>query len=379
LVSYSNTSKTICLWNWSSPTGKIAEPRSQFKSLHCETAPQVNDEADFDWFYGIFAEKHGSKVMTAELGDGFNLEWKASPYTTKPFEIKGPMSGDVRVISKSMPEVREYGIDMESGITCLQLFWNGTQLTCGAEYTDGEGYREPSMRILDAVPSLRRSKGVVPRMQDEVVAIRMLSYEKHVHFHCGNFEPFDARWEGDTAYRLRSINKDGAIGLESFSGKWVWLNVYSGNRLLDAGELANLQVPMKRFWENYMPGLESVDAVEQRAHIKAVLNTLTESEREVMEQRFALKDGYTRTLEEVGRQLQITRERILRIEAKALRKMRHPTRIRKLEGFIKLPEDPKPSRSELEKSSTASESGSAPEGGLEDLLKEFRDDKNAEE
>ncbi len=54
-------------------------------------------------------------------------------------------------------------------------------------------------------------------------------------------------------------------------------------------------------------------------------------------QRFGLKDGYSRTLEEVGRQFQVTRERIRQIEAKALRKMRHPTRIRKLEGFIELP------------------------------------------
>ena len=68
-----------------------------------------------------------------------------------------------------------------------------------------------------------------------------------------------------------------------------------------------------------------------------VLDTLTEREREVLEQRFGLKDGYSRTLEEVGRQFQVTRERIRQIEAKALRKMRHPTRIRKLEGFIELP------------------------------------------
>jgi len=71
--------------------------------------------------------------------------------------------------------------------------------------------------------------------------------------------------------------------------------------------------------------------------IKDVLDTLTEREREVLEQRFGLKDGYSRTLEEVGRQFQVTRERIRQIEAKALRKMRHPTRIRKLEGFIEMP------------------------------------------
>ena len=71
--------------------------------------------------------------------------------------------------------------------------------------------------------------------------------------------------------------------------------------------------------------------------IVEVLHTLTDREQEVLEQRFGLWDGYSRTLEEVGRQFQVTRERIRQIEAKALRKMRHPTRIRKLEGFIELP------------------------------------------
>jgi RNA polymerase primary sigma factor len=68
--------------------------------------------------------------------------------------------------------------------------------------------------------------------------------------------------------------------------------------------------------------------------IKDVLDTLTERERQVLEQRFGLVDGYSRTLEEVGRQFRVTRERIRQIEAKALRKMRHPTRIRQLEGFL---------------------------------------------
>ena len=61
---------------------------------------------------------------------------------------------------------------------------------------------------------------------------------------------------------------------------------------------------------------------------------LTERERQVLELRFGLVDGYSRTLEEVGRQFKVTRERIRQIEAKALRKMRHPTRIRQLEGFL---------------------------------------------
>jgi RNA polymerase primary sigma factor len=67
-----------------------------------------------------------------------------------------------------------------------------------------------------------------------------------------------------------------------------------------------------------------------------VLDTLTERERKVLELRFGLGDGYSRTLEEVGKQFRVTRERIRQIEAKALRKMRHPTRIHQLEGFLEL-------------------------------------------
>jgi len=65
-----------------------------------------------------------------------------------------------------------------------------------------------------------------------------------------------------------------------------------------------------------------------------VLSTLTERERKIVEMRFGLTDGYERTLEEIGKQYNVTRERIRQIEAKALRKMRHPTRLRHLEGFL---------------------------------------------
>ena len=71
-----------------------------------------------------------------------------------------------------------------------------------------------------------------------------------------------------------------------------------------------------------------------KERLQDVLGTLTEREQEVLTLRFGLADGYSRTLEEVGKKFKVTRERIRQIEAKALRKMRHPTRIRKLEGFL---------------------------------------------
>jgi len=58
-----------------------------------------------------------------------------------------------------------------------------------------------------------------------------------------------------------------------------------------------------------------------------VLGTLGEREREVLDYRFGLSDGYGRTLEEVGQFFNVTRERVRQIEAKALRKLRHPSRM----------------------------------------------------
>ena len=64
-----------------------------------------------------------------------------------------------------------------------------------------------------------------------------------------------------------------------------------------------------------------------------VLGTLTPREEKVLKLRFGIEDGRTRTLEEVGKEFNVTRERIRQIEAKALRKLRHPSRARMLKGF----------------------------------------------
>jgi len=68
--------------------------------------------------------------------------------------------------------------------------------------------------------------------------------------------------------------------------------------------------------------------------VMEVLGSLTPRERKVLELRFGLEDGRSRTLEEVGREFNVTRERIRQIEAKALRKLRHPTRSRKLKDYL---------------------------------------------
>jgi RNA polymerase primary sigma factor len=71
-----------------------------------------------------------------------------------------------------------------------------------------------------------------------------------------------------------------------------------------------------------------------KEHVEAVLDSLTGRERRVLQLRFGLKDGRARTLEEVGKEFNVTRERIRQIEANALRKLRHPSRSRKLRDYL---------------------------------------------
>ena len=79
---------------------------------------------------------------------------------------------------------------------------------------------------------------------------------------------------------------------------------------------------------------EAASFILLREQLEDVLNTLTERERKVLRLRFGLDDGRARTLEEVGQVFGVTRERIRQIEAKALRKLRHPTRSKKLKDFL---------------------------------------------
>jgi RNA polymerase primary sigma factor len=81
------------------------------------------------------------------------------------------------------------------------------------------------------------------------------------------------------------------------------------------------------------PATQTAYALLQE-QLKDVLATLPSREQEVLKMRFGLEDGYSLTLEEVGLYFEVTRERIRQIEAKALRRLRHPKRSRKLKDFI---------------------------------------------
>ena len=80
--------------------------------------------------------------------------------------------------------------------------------------------------------------------------------------------------------------------------------------------------------------IEEASTNLMKESVQSVLGTLDVREKQVIEHRFGMKDGRSKTLEEVGRYFGVTRERVRQIEAKALRKLRHPTRSRQLRGFV---------------------------------------------
>jgi len=85
---------------------------------------------------------------------------------------------------------------------------------------------------------------------------------------------------------------------------------------------------------NALPPVDAASKQLLKEQIEDVLHTLTPREQRVLQLRFGLEDGRSRTLEEVGKEFSVTRERIRQIEAKALRKLRHPSRSRKLKDYL---------------------------------------------
>ena len=79
---------------------------------------------------------------------------------------------------------------------------------------------------------------------------------------------------------------------------------------------------------------EAANFIMLREELANILSTLSDRERKVLELRFGLNDGTPRTLEEVGKEFNVTRERIRQIEAKAIRKLKHPTRSQKVRDFL---------------------------------------------
>ena len=111
-----------------------------------------------------------------------------------------------------------------------------------------------------------------------------------------------------------------------------------------AQEPVSLETPIGEEEDSHLGDFISDDDVPEpsdaasftllKEQLVEVLKTLTPREEKVLRLRFGIEDGRTRTLEEVGREFNVTRERIRQIEAKALRKLRHPSRSKKLRDFI---------------------------------------------
>ena len=113
--------------------------------------------------------------------------------------------------------------------------------------------------------------------------------------------------------------------------------------------------------DNVVSPLNAASHEMLKEAIGTVLETLDHREREIIKLRYGIGDGYTCTLEEVGKMFRVTRERVRQIEAKAIRKLQHPTRSRKLEGFLDYCKE----KSELEEDALAELS---PEEALKEIL-----------
>jgi RNA polymerase primary sigma factor len=149
--------------------------------------------------------------------------------------------------------------------------------------------------------------------------------------------------EADTA-AIRSSRADGMKLDSDIRRRWEWATAKVLNILQSSGELVSIDSAVGD-GDNSLLGdfiedeeaLEPMDAAARemlREQVQSALGALSERERQVLERRFGLIDGKDNTLEEVSRYFNVTRERIRQIEAKALRKLRHPTRSRSLREYL---------------------------------------------
>jgi RNA polymerase primary sigma factor len=154
----------------------------------------------------------------------------------------------------------------------------------------------------------------------------------------------------ETMSRLRNISKEllQDLGREATIeeiARRAKMPVSEARRVLKISRHPiSLDRPVGESEDSYFGDFIEDDAVESpvstagggmlKDRVEEVLKTLTYREREIIKLRYGIGDGYTYTLEEVGRIFKVTRERVRQVEAKAIRKLQHPVRARKLEGFL---------------------------------------------
>jgi RNA polymerase primary sigma factor len=143
---------------------------------------------------------------------------------------------------------------------------------------------------------------------------------------------------------IRRLQSEGLPIETELARRWSWASAKVQRVLQSAEEPVSLERPvgdeessqLGDFLEDE-EALEPMDAAARemlREQVQNALAVLSERERQVLELRFGLLDGKDHTLEEVSRYFNVTRERIRQIEAKALRKLRHPTRSRNLREYL---------------------------------------------
>ncbi len=140
----------------------------------------------------------------------------------------------------------------------------------------------------------------------------------------------------DLRRRIELIAKEMATTPEEisrlFSLRAIYMNIVSLDKPVDEENDSFLRDFIED--KNTPDPVEVASALLLKEHLENVLETLTARERNVLRLRYGLDDGRERTLEEVGKSFNVTRERIRQIEAKALRKLRHPARSKKLKDFL---------------------------------------------
>ena len=135
---------------------------------------------------------------------------------------------------------------------------------------------------------------------------------------------------------LAALLADDGITAEQVRNAFAWSEIYLNIASLNTpiGDESNTEL-LTLIPDEGQESVEDIIATAVlREQMDAVLSTLTPKEEKVLRLRFGLDDGRTRTLEEVGMQFNVTRERIRQIEEKALRKLRHPSRSKKLKVFL---------------------------------------------
>lgn len=152
---------------------------------------------------------------------------------------------------------------------------------------------------------------------------------------------FSARFQQDLRHRYEKLQRNsGRLPTVSLDEEVSYKHVQSHLQEDDPQEIVAINEPTQAPLHDTIPSTHDYDpaseahAIQRREKVEQVLQTLSYREREILKLRYGLGNGYTYTLEEIGKIFKVTGENVRRIEAKAIRKMQHPVRSRQLKGYV---------------------------------------------